>query len=129
MERQEQLEEIDRPVLLMQGNPRQVVSANRQALALFGKSLSQVAAHRGGQVFDCVHAFSAAGCGKDAHCEPCVIRKAIVDTFESGTAHSSVSSELQVRKDGETKTYALEIATRKMGDLALVRIERFGPAG
>ena len=48
------LEAIAGAVLLMQGNPRQVVGANRQALILFGKRLTEVAGHRGGEVFDCV---------------------------------------------------------------------------
>lgn len=33
------LEAIDAPILLLQGKPRQVVGANRRALALFGKEL------------------------------------------------------------------------------------------
>lgn len=59
----ELLEAIDAPILLMQGNPRQVVSANKRALELFGKALREVENHRGGQVFDCVHSFTEAGCG------------------------------------------------------------------
>ncbi len=49
------LESIDQPVLLLQENPRQVVAGNRRALELFGKT--QVAGHRGGEVFDCLHSF------------------------------------------------------------------------
>jgi hypothetical protein len=127
MPSREQLESIEEPVLLMQGNPRQVVTANRKALDVFGKPLGEIEAHRGGEVFDCVHSFTDAGCGKDAHCEPCTIRKAIVDTFESGTPHRA-AAELQVRKDGTTKACAIEISTEKAGELALVRIERFDPA-
>lgn len=126
---QQELEAIEAPVLLLQGNPRQVVTANRKALDLFGKTHGEVAARRGGQVFDCVHAFSEAGCGKDDNCEPCVIRKAIVDTLETGNPHEGVSSELQVRKGGTTQTYVLAVSTRKTGDLALVRMERFEPGG
>lgn len=48
----EWLEAIDAPILLMQGNPRQVVTANKRALGLFEKELQEVEGHRGGQVFD-----------------------------------------------------------------------------
>ena len=119
------LDAIDAPVLLMQGNPRQVVTANRKALELFGKKPEQVEAHRGGEVFDCVHSFTEAGCGKDANCEHCKIRIAIVDTFTSANSHQGVSTELSIKKADGTRTYALQVSTEKLGDLALVRIERY----
>jgi len=119
------LETIPQPVELMQGNPRQVVTANRAALVLFGKPLQEVAGHRGGQVFDCLHSFSAAGCGRDSNCEPCRIRQAIVGTFETGEASHGVAVVLPVRKGGRDETRNLQVSTEKMGDLALVRIERY----
>ncbi len=118
------LDAIAAPVLLMQGNPRQVVSANRHALAVFGKSMSQVENMRGGQVFDCEHSFSAAGCGIDVHCEHCTIRHAIVETFNTGTAHEA-SATLPVRKTGHAETRMLQVSTEKVGELALVRIDRY----
>ncbi len=119
------LEAIDAPVLLMQGNPRQVITANRKALALFEKNPQEVEDHRGGQVFDCIHSFTEAGCGKDVNCENCKIKNAIVDTFTSANPHNGVSSELSIKKANGTKTYALRVSTEKLGDLALVRVERY----
>ena len=119
------LENIEAPILLMQGNPRQVVSANRHALHVFGKTLPQVENMRGGQVFDCEHSFSEAGCGKDENCEHCTIRNAIVDTFNTGTPHSGISTPLPVRKAGRAETRMLQVSTEKVGELALVRIERY----
>jgi hypothetical protein len=125
MNRREWLEAVEAPVLLMQGKPRQVVTANNRALDLFGKELSEVEGQRGGQVFDCVHSFTAAGCGKDVGCEHCAIKNAIVDTFDAATAHHGVSASLQVRKANGTDTYVLQVSTEKVGDLALVRIDRY----
>lgn len=119
------LEAIDAPVLLMQGAPRQVVTANAQALALFEKALPEVEAHRGGQVFDCVHSFTAAGCGMDVNCENCAIKHAIVDTFVTSTPRRAVSVALQVKKAGGLEQRTIQVSTEKLGDLALVRIERF----
>jgi hypothetical protein len=76
-------------------------------------------------VFDCVHSFTEAGCGKDVNCEHCVIKNAIVDTFETGSPHRGVSTTLQVRKADQTSPYRLEVSTDKIGDLALVRADRF----
>jgi hypothetical protein len=119
------LESIDAPVLLMQGNPRQVVTANRKALELFEKNLHEVERHRGGQLFDCVHSFTEAGCGKDANCENCKIKNAIADTFTTANSHNGVSAELSVRKANGTKTYNLQVSTEKVGDLAFVRVDRY----
>jgi hypothetical protein len=119
------LEAIDAPILLMQGKPRQVITANQMALASFGKELHEVAGHRGGQVFDCLHSFSEAGCGLDVNCEECKIKGAIVDTFATNTAHQAVTTTLPIHKDGETQPYLVQVATKKIGELALVRVERF----
>lgn len=122
------LETIDAPVLLMQANPRQVVTANRQALQLFNKELHQVEAHRGGQVFDCIHAFTADGCGKDVNCEGCKIRDVIIDTFAAAKPHYGGAATLQIKKPSGTTSYELQISTESIGDLALVKIERFEKA-
>ena len=124
-EKTKELIAIGLPALLMQGNPRQVLTANQQALDLFGKELRQVEAHRGGQVFDCLHSFSAAGCGKDVNCEHCAIKGAIVDTFTTGVPHEAVAATLPVRKAGVAGYRALQVSTEKIGELALVRIERY----
>jgi hypothetical protein len=109
----------------MQGSPRQVVTANRKALALFGKELHEVENHRGGQVFDCVHSFTEAGCGMDVNCEDCKIKNAIVDTFTTANPHHGVSTELPIKKADSTRSYVLQVSTEKVGDLALVRVERY----
>jgi transcriptional regulator of aromatic amino acid metabolism len=119
------LEAIAAPVLLLQGNPRQVVTANQKALALFGKGRHEVENHRGGQVFDCLHSFTEAGCGKDVHCEKCTIKNAIVDTFTTANSHHGVAAGLPVKKAGKTTTYVVQVSTEKLGDFALVRIERY----
>lgn len=124
----EWIETIDAPILLMQGNPRQVITANRRALVLFEKELLEVEGRRGGQVFDCIYAFTEDGCGKDSNCEGCKIRDGIIDTFTTGKPHSGVSTSLQIKKTNGTMTYVLQVSTEKVGDLALVRIERFDKA-
>lgn len=122
------IEAIDAPFLLMQENPRQVITANRRALELFDKELHEVEGHRGGQVFDCIYAFTEDGCGKDSHCEGCKIRDGIIDTFTTGKQHHGVSTSLQIKKATVTMTYVLQVSTEKVGDLALVKIERFDKA-
>jgi len=116
---------IDAPVLVMQAEPRLVYTANRKALELFNKEPDRVEQHRGGQVFDCVHAFTEAGCGKDVHCQPCKLRNAIVDTLSTGRPYKGVLALLDVRKGADTNTYTVEISTEKIGGMALVRIDKY----
>jgi len=82
---------------------------------------------RGGEVFDCLHSFSEAGCGKDAHCESCTIKGAIVDTFTAGQPHRSVCATLQIKKAEGVRPYTLQASTEKTGGMALVRIKRCTP--
>ncbi len=121
----ELLESIDAPVLLMQREPRQVVTANNRALEVFGKELCQVEAHRGGEVFDCIHSFTAAGCGKDINCDGCTIKHAIVDTFETGTEHRAVETVLTTKRHTKTEDRTLQVSTQPLGGLVLVTVERY----
>jgi len=124
----EWIETFDAPLLLMQENPRQVITANRKALDLFEKELHEVEGSRGGQVFDCIHALTEDGCGKDSNCEGCKIRDGIINTFTTGKSHNGVSTSLQIKKANDIRTYLLQVSTEKVGDLALVKIERFDKA-
>lgn len=109
----------------MQPEPRQVYAANQRALELFGKDASHVAGHRGGQVFDCIHSFTEAGCGKDVHCEGCRIKNAIVETFTTGKSFKGIATGLEIRRNSETRAYHARVSTEKLGNMALLRIDRF----
>ncbi len=119
------IDAINTPILVMQAEPRQVYTANKKALELFGKELSEMEGYRGGQVFDCLQSFTELGCGKDINCEECKIKAAIVGAFNNGDSFKSVSSPLEVKKKDKTSTYLLQISTEKTGDLALVRIDHY----
>lgn len=119
------IDSIDAPVLLMQPNPRQVYVANNKAEIIFGKDLPGMEGHRGGEVFDCIHSFTEAGCGKDVNCADCKIKNAVVETFTGARNLSGVSTTLEVKKRGEIISYVLEVSTEKVGELALLRIDRY----
>ncbi len=118
------LQAMDAPILLMQPDPRQVFTANGRALALFGRNLAEAEGHRGGEVFGCVHSFTQDGCGKDAHCDDCKIKAAIVGGF---TSAASAESTLTIRSGGGDQLHTLAVSAEKAGGYALVRIERFEP--
>ena len=119
------LDNIEAPILLMQPDPGQVRTANKKACELFEKDLSQIERHRSGQVFDCIHSFTEAGCERDVNCEYCKIRNSVVETFTSGKSFNGVSTVLDTKKNNIIKPYNLQIATEKVGDLALLRIDKY----
>jgi hypothetical protein len=118
------LQTMDAPMLLMQPEPRLVFTANDRALALFGRTLDEAEAHRGGEMFGCIHSYSTDGCGKDANCDDCRIKAAIVSGF-TGTA--SAETTLTIRGSGGDLPYTLAVSAEKAGSYALVRIDRFEP--
>lgn len=121
--RREILQAINAPILLMQSNPRLVLTANDRALALFGRRLDEAEGRRGGEVFGCVHSFTEAGCGRDIRCDECQIKGAIISAL-TGT-DSSAAATLTIRREADVP-YVLEVSTENTGDYALVRIDRFG---
>ena len=119
------LNTLEFPALLMQAEPRQVVTANQKTCELFGKNLTQIEGYRGGQVFDCVHAFTESGCGLDANCENCKIKNAVVNTFSTGNSHNNVRIILDIKKNNEITPYDMQIATEKIADHVLITINRY----
>jgi hypothetical protein len=115
----------DIPLLYLQGDPRQVVTANQRACVQFKKNLANIEGKRGGQVFDCIHSYTEAGCGKDKNCEDCRIKNAIVDTFNTGKSHQAVSTTLDIRMDGQDFPHNIEVSTEKIGNHVLVKIDKF----
>jgi hypothetical protein len=119
------LDAAEAPILVMQSEPRQVLTANQKACGLFKKELSQIEGYRGGQLLDCIHACTEGGCGIDINCKNCKIKNAVVETFTTGKSFEGISTSLQVKKNGEINPYILEISTEKVGELALVRIDQY----
>jgi hypothetical protein len=113
------------PTLLMQAKPRKVVTANQSACELFSKGLSEIEGYRGGQVFDCIHSFTEAGCGLDENCEDCKIKNAVVDTFATGTPHDNVRTVLDIKKEDGTIPYAMVISTEAVGDFVLITVVKY----
>jgi len=113
------------PTLLMQPDPRLVVTANKSALELFNKSLAEIEGKRGGQVFDCIHSFTEKGCGLDENCEDCKIKGAVLDTFATGTPHDNVRTVLDIKKEDQTIPYAMIVQTESVGDFVLITVVKY----
>ncbi len=114
---------LESPALLMQADPRQVVTANKKACELLGKNLNQIEGYRGGEVFDCIHSFTEKGCGIDPNCEDCKIKSAVVETFLSGKSHVGVQTILDIKDHNIITPYVVKVSIKKVGDFALLTID------
>ncbi len=120
-----QLHSLKKAALLMQADPRQVVTANEAACKLFGKDLAQIEGKRGGQVFDCIHSFTPLGCGQDKNCEGCKIKNAVIETFTSGTPQESIRTVLIIKKDNDTRPYELQVSTGKVEGFVIITVDEY----
>ena len=122
---QEYLDGLQTPVLVVNGDGI-VELANAQAQNVFHKDLSQIVGERGGDVFECAYARLPQGCGNTIHCVGCAIRRAVMDTNETGQSHARVPAVLNWESANETRRIPFLISTEKVQDVVLLRIDRVG---
>jgi len=82
MELNEYIEDFPQPIVIT-GNDRIIINANKLARATLNKDFSPVDKLPAGKVFECKNAHLSGGCGKTVHCGTCNLRKLIMDTFNS----------------------------------------------
>jgi hypothetical protein len=103
-----------------------IKTANRNALALLKKHISETAGHRTGDVLECANARLPGGCGKTRHCSGCIIRHTVEDTCHSGRSHVKTPAFLNNGRTDEFKKIDVVISTEKVGDVVLLRIDELG---
>ncbi len=116
------------PTLLI--DPRlRVHRTNRELRALVGKTEGQVEGQFNGEVFDCWNATLPGGCGHTVECSACVVRKTVLDTYNSGDGHQQVPVVLKIRENGVGKDFEFVLTTEKAGETVVVQLRpRGGPS-
>jgi len=118
----EYLEALDVPVVLV--NRLGVIEdANGAACRRLEKTPPAVYGKTSGEVFECKYARLPGGCGNTIHCSGCTIRRAVLDTFETGRPHARVPATLRSRSTGLPEPVALFITTHKANEMVLLLIE------
>lgn len=115
------LDQISVPVILLDFDGV-VRTANRQALARFGKSLAHISGHLAGEVFNCVYATLPGGCGGTYHCSGCVIRRSITETYETGKPVYRMPATLMQSSPENPQEIKFLISTEKFSDCIILRI-------
>ncbi|MGD9365930.1 MAG: PAS domain S-box protein [Desulfobacteraceae bacterium] len=88
---------------------RRLIRYNEAAAAMAGRVKKTGLGLRGGEFFRCVTAFEdPKGCGFSKACEVCIVRKTVMDTFQTGLEHRSVEASIPVKDEkGIQKTWVL----------------------
>jgi PAS domain-containing protein len=85
-----------------------IVESNAAAADFIGKDRKIILGHRGGEAFDCLHAYDVPeGCGRGLLCKDCVLRNSIKDAFQGNSTIRSRTKMEIIRGDKVIEIYAL----------------------
>lgn len=121
------LDEIEAPVVVVD-ETGVMQAANETARELLQKDLPDIRGYRGGEVFECAYAKLPEGCGETTHCSGCTIRRAVMDTFQTGESKLKTPAYLNRGTPEEYRKTDLLISTEKVGGIVLLRIDEIGVA-
>ena len=81
------------------GNPISHGICHSCAERLWGEEGTQLQRFNG-EVFDCWNADQPGGCGCTVKCSACMVRRTVLDTYDSGAGRARVPVTLKVRENG-----------------------------
>ena len=113
------LNKFDAPLMVVDTEGR-VVSSNKKAAEMGGKSQIELFDLLGGDAMECAYARLPEGCGKTVHCLECGIRNTVQSTMTTGNPQRNVPVKL-VR---ENMILAMMISTKNVGGLVSITIEQ-----
>ena len=97
-----------------------VATANSGTEKMLGKDHADFEGMLGGQVIDCIHSSEPGGCGKTSYCSKCVIRKAVLDTLQTGFGYSDEPVFQYLKKQEGCVRAEFLITTEKVGDNSVI---------
>jgi len=115
------LDQISVPVVLMDYDGI-VKTANQKACSMLGKELPEIEGFLGGDVFECAYAELPGGCGKTYHCSGCVIRRSVMETYNTGRPISRRPATLKQGTPTAPQEVKFIISTEKFSDYVLLKI-------
>ncbi|HEY6001155.1 MAG TPA: hypothetical protein VI078_17860 [bacterium] len=122
------LDRFAEPVFIVNAATR-VVTGNATALALLGKTPSEIEDRLGGDALGCRHAELPGGCGNTLHCRTCTIRLTVRSTLDSGQPHVRVAAYPDLPALSGGRRVRFLITTERMGDVVLLRVDEVADEG
>jgi PAS domain-containing protein len=118
----EYLDQLEDPVLVVNGDAR-VVAANARAARLLGRDRAELAGLLTGEALACAHARLPGGCGKTVHCRECTIRRGVDRVAQTGVAIEGAPAYLET----DAGRAELRISVRALDGLVKVVVEELVP--
>ncbi len=82
-------------VMMLVDREGRVRKVNRAVMDFTGRPTEEMIGLRGGEALRCLHSLvDPRGCGFGTFCETCTMRRAVLDTFETGNNHHQVEVKL-----------------------------------
>ena len=115
------LDSFKAPVMLVDSDNK-VLLTNKSADEVLPVAKKIGRQYTCGKMLNCSFAEKPEGCGKTVHCKSCVIRKAIIHTYETGKGYSGIASPDNFGNLEEIKP-SMKITSEKFGNRILLRID------
>ncbi|MGI5819133.1 MAG: PAS domain S-box protein [Armatimonadota bacterium] len=98
--------------MLLVDRDRGVRKINGYAAQIIGKPEEELVGLRGGEALRCLdHLDDPRGCGFGEACEYCIVRDAVVSTFETGESRRQVEATIPLVLDGEQQCFTFLVST------------------
>jgi signal transduction histidine kinase len=99
--------------MILVDQERRVRKANRTAIEFSNRPAEEMIGLRGGEALRCLHSLDdPRGCGFGPSCADCVVRRAVLDTFETGKSHYQAEAALSfIREEAQKDTHLLVSTT------------------
>jgi PAS domain S-box-containing protein len=102
-------------IMMLVDNERKVRKVNSAGLTFLNRQSEEVVGRRAGNVFNCIHSLDdPQGCGFGKHCQHCIVRKTIHDTFETGIGIRNIETILTFMHLGAEIDTPLLLSTAKL---------------
>jgi signal transduction histidine kinase/putative methionine-R-sulfoxide reductase with GAF domain len=99
--------------MLLVDRERRVRKANGTASQIADREIEEMIGLRGGDALRCLHALDdPQGCGFGSFCIDCPIRRAVLDTFETGRGHDGVEAKFPIFRAGKKMERWILISTK-----------------
>jgi PAS domain S-box-containing protein len=114
--------------MILVDRERRVQKANRAAIEFSTRPAEEVIGLRGGEALRCLHSLDdPRGCGFSSSCGNCVVRRVVLDTFETGKSSYQVEASLSLIREGAQHEVHLLVSTTPItvadNQLVLVSVE------
>jgi len=102
-------------VMLLLDRDRKVHRVNALAGTFTGSSSADMIDRLSGDALRCAHSLDTPeGCGFGPHCQECVVRRSIVDSFETGQSYHMVETVLPLSIKGTEQNITLLFSTTRV---------------